>query len=428
VSLPPEVAEAFAYADDVANKRIVACKLVQLACERFLVDVQEAVDGTSPWEFNPQLAANPIILTQLLPNIKGPLAGQPIQLMGWQKFSIVNLFGFVERGTTTRRFRQGVIFVPRGNGKTSGIAPVALYLTFGEGEGGAEGYAAAVTRDQARILFDTAREMVRRSPEFRRKYRVDTNQNAIAQVHTASKFSPISSDAKGLDGLNVQIAVCDEIGSHRTSEVYDVLLTATGKRKHPMLISISTATGNSSGIGKRLWDYGVKVLEGVQDDPRMFVLLYGVDAEDDPWDEATWIKANPGWGITVQPDAVRAIMRQARNNPAQEAAAKTRHLNIWVGADEALFSMRAWRESADTALSMDHFEGRSAYVGVDLASKTDLGAVSLVFPDRDDQGRMSYSLFSVCFTNEAAVLEARNLYRPRFLGHRIEAYAALATD
>ena len=181
-------------------------------------------------------------------------------------------------------------------------------------------------------MFDTAREMVRRSPEFRRKYRVEANQNAIAQVHTASKFSPISSDAKGLDGLNVQIAVCDEIGSHRTSEVYDVLLTATGKRKHPMLISISTATGNSSGIGKRLWDYGVKVLEGVQDDPRMFVLLYGVDAEDDPWDEATWIKANPGWGITVQPDAVRAIMRQARNNPAQEAAAKTRHLNIWVGA------------------------------------------------------------------------------------------------
>jgi phage terminase large subunit-like protein len=276
-----------------------------------------------------------------------------------------------------------------------------------------------VTRDQARILFDTAREMVRRSPEFRRKYRVETNQNAIAQMHTASKFSPISSDAKGLDGLNVQIAVCDEIGSHRTSEVYNALLTATGKRKHPMLISISTATGNSSGIGKRLWDYGVKVLEGVQDDPRMFVLLYGVDAEDDPWDEATWIKANPGWGITVQPDAVRAIMRQARNNPAQEAAAKTQHLNVWVGADEALFSMRAWRESADTSLSMDQFEGRSAYVGVDLASKTDLGAVSLVFPDRDDHGRMSYSLFSICFTNEAAVIEARN---PSYPGWSADGY------
>jgi phage terminase large subunit-like protein len=137
MSLPPEVAEAFEYADNVANGRIAACKYVRLACERFLVDVEEAVDGISPWEFNPELAANPIILTEILTNIKGPLARQPIQLMGWQKFAIVNLFGFVERGTTTRRFRQGVIFVPRGNGKTSGIAPIALYLTFAEGEGGA---------------------------------------------------------------------------------------------------------------------------------------------------------------------------------------------------------------------------------------------------------------------------------------------------
>jgi phage terminase large subunit-like protein len=408
VTVSAEVTEAFQYADDVVGGRIAVCAYVRLACERFLVDVQEAVDGTSPWEFNPELAARPIILTELLPNIKGPLAGQPIRLMGWQKFAIVNLFGFVERGTTTRRFRQGVVFVPRGNGKTSGIAPIALYLTFGEGEGGAEGYAAAVTRDQARILFDTAREMVRRSPEFRRKYRVEATQHAIAQLHTASKFAPISSDAKALDGLNVQIAVCDEIGSHRTSEVYDVLLTATGKRKHPMLISISTATGNNSGIGKRLWDYGVRVLEGAQEDDRMFVLLYTVDAEDDPWDEATWVKANPGWGVTVQPDAVRAIMRQARNNPAQEAAAKTRHLICWVGADEALFSMRAWRDCADTALTIDQFEGQTCYVGVDLASKTDLGAVSVVFVDRDEEGRLSYRVFAICFTNEAAVIEARN--------------------
>jgi phage terminase large subunit-like protein len=85
----------------------------------------------------------------------------------------------------------------------------------------------------------------------------------------------------------------------------------------------------------------------------MFTLIYTIDAGDDPWDEVTWIKANPSWGVTVQPDAIHAIMRQARNNPAQEAAAKTRHLNVWVGADEALFSMRAWRESADTSLSME---------------------------------------------------------------------------
>jgi len=107
-----------------------------------------------------------------------------------------------------------------------------------------------VTRDQARILFDTAREMVRRSDDFRQRFGVQVGANAIFQTRSASRFVPISSDAKALDGLNVQIAVCDEIGSHRTSEVYDVLLTATGKRKHPMLNSayFENRSFSSSGL------------------------------------------------------------------------------------------------------------------------------------------------------------------------------------
>ncbi|WP_431266893.1 terminase large subunit domain-containing protein [Dankookia sp. P2] len=112
----------------------------------------------------------------------------------------------------------------------------------------------------------------------------------------------MSSDAKALDGLNVQVAVCDEIASHKTSEVYDVLLTAMGKRRHPLLLSISTATGNShSGVGRQLWDYAARVLDGTQQDDRLFALIYAADPEDDSWDEATWIKANPSWGQAVQP-------------------------------------------------------------------------------------------------------------------------------
>src|SRR5215207_8407679 len=400
-SAAPGVAEAVGYAEAVVAGAVPAGRLARLACERFLRDKAAADAGIGHWGFEPDLVEAALLFAGQMPNIKGPEAGRPLRLMPWQRFVFANLFGFIERGTATRRFRQAVVYVPRGNGKTTLAAPIGLYLTFVEGEGGAEGYAAAVTRDQARILFDAAQHMVRRSPGFRAAFGVGVGANAIYQDRTASRFAPVSSDAKALDGLNVQVAVCDEVASHKTSEVYDVLLTAMGKRRHPLLLSISTATGNNSGIGRQLWDYGVRVLEGTQEDDRLFALIYAADPEDDAWNEATWIKANPSWGQAVQPDAIRAIMRQARNNPAQEAAAKTRHLNLWVGADEALFSMRAWQESADTSLSMDDFEGRSAYVGVDLASKTDLGAVSLVFPDRDDQGRMSYSLFSICFTNEA---------------------------
>ncbi len=342
----------------------------------------------------------------------GPEAGRLLRLMPWQRLVFANLFGFVERDTTARRFRQAVIYVPRGNGKTSIAAPLALYLSFLDGEGGAEGYAAAVTRDQARILFDTAREMVRRSPEIRRRYGVEALANAVWQERTSSQLRPISSDAKALDGLNVQIAVCDEIASHRTSEVYDVLLTAMGKRRNPLLLAISTATGNNTGVGKQLWDYAVRVLEGTQTDERLFALIYTIDPEDDPWAEASWIKANPSWAQAVQPEAIRAIMRQARNNPAQEAAAKSRHLNVWVSADNALFSIRAWRECARHGLDLAEFAGRECHLAIDLASRVDLAAISVVFPRPLESGALHYTVFARCYVNDAAIMEARHASYP----------------
>lgn len=405
--LPPNVAAGIKYAEAVVAEKIEVCGYVVGACKRFLTDLRR-----KDWEFRPDLAERAMAFAGLMVNIKGPEAGKPLRLMDWQRFIFCNLFGFVEPGTETRRFRQGVVFVPRGNGKTSLSAPIALYLTFMDGEGGAEGYAAAVTRDQARILFEVAQNMVRKSKEFQSRFGVQAGANAVFQLSSASKLVPVSSDAKALDGLNVQVAVCDEIGSHKTSEVYDVLLTAMGKRRHPMLLAISTATGNTSGIGKQLWDYSLRVLDGAQSDDRLFALIYTIDEGDDVWSEQTWIKANPGWGQSVQSDAVRAIMQQARNNPAQESAALTRHLNVWTGADESLFSTRSWRACAKSGLTLDELEGQECHVALDLASKTDLAGMSVVFPSRVEGMKLSYRVHAKCYLNEAAVIEARNASYP----------------
>src|SRR5215207_10749027 len=149
----PGVAEAVAYAEAVVAGTVPAGRLARLACGRFLRDRTAADAGAGPWGFEPDMVEAALLFARQMPNIKGPEAGRPLRLLPWQKLVFANLFGFTERGTATRRFRQGVVFVPRGNGKTTLAAPIALYLTFIEGEGGAEGYAAAVTRDQARILF-----------------------------------------------------------------------------------------------------------------------------------------------------------------------------------------------------------------------------------------------------------------------------------
>jgi phage terminase large subunit-like protein len=410
--MPTGVAAAISYATGVQDGSIPACRLVGLACGRFLAELAAANAGEGLWEFRPDLAEAPMAFAGGMVNIKGPEAGKPLRLMPWQQLVFANLFGFVEPGTDTRRFRQGVVFVPRGNGKTTVAAPMALYMTFCDEEGGAEGFAAAVTADQARILFDVAQHMAKRSSWFRRDYGGEVGANAIFQTSTASKFIPISSDAKALDGLNVAIAVCDEIASHKTPEVYNTLLTACGKRRHPMLLSISTCTGNTTGVGKQLWDYSVRVLDGVQQDDRLFALIYTIDEGDDPWNETTWLKANPSWGQAVQPDAVRAIMRQARNNPAQEAVAMTRHLNVWAGADEALFSIRSWRECARAGLSLADLDGAECHVALDLATRVDLASLGLVFPTRGDDQLLRYRAFNRAYLNSAAVMEARNASYP----------------
>lgn len=386
------------------------CRMVRIAAQRFVADVDACLRGDGAWSWQPELAEGAMVFAANLPNIKGPEAGKPLRLMDWQRFIYANLFGFTERvRPRVRRFRQGTVWVPRGNGKTTVAAPIALALTFIEGEGGAEGYAAAVTRDQARILFDVALQMTKRAPRFQSHAGVGVSANAIYQERTASRFVPISSDAKALDGLNVQIAVCDEIGSHKTSEVYDVLLTAMSKRLQPLLLSISTATGNNGGIGKQVWDYGTRVLDGIDDDDRLFAMIYAPDEKDDIWDEGVWRKVNPGWGQTVQPEAFRSTAKQARNNAAQENAFKTRHLNIWVGADEALFSTRAWLECRDPALSLEQFAGHECHLGLDLASRTDLAAIGIVFPlPGGDDGKPHYAVFAQSFINDAAVSEQRN--------------------
>ncbi len=405
------VSMALDYARRVSDGEQPACRYVRIVCETFLQDYARAVASEGPWEFNVTLAHDAMAFAAALPNIKGPHAGKPIELMPWQALLFAAVFGFVERGTDTRRYRQAVVFVPKGNGKTTVAAPLSIYLTFADGEGGAEGYAAATTRDQARILFEAAQNMLRQAPMVARELGVLFAANAISAAKTASRFMPISSDAKTLDGLNVQVAVCDEIAAHKTAEVYDALRTAMGKRRHPLLLSIGTATGNTSGIGKQLWDYSVRVLEGVRLDDRLFALLYTIDEDDDPWAEATWIKANPGWGVSVVQDAIRGIMRQARNNPAQEAAVRTRHLNMWLGADEALFSMRAWHACVDRDLDLSQMDGHECHIALDLASKTDLAALAIVFPQEvvaGDDRMLHYAMFARCYLNEAAALEARN--------------------
>ena len=381
-------ATAKQYAQSVVTGAIPACHWVQLACQRQLNDLARFKGRDSPYRFNPKLsdrngrgfrpADNLCAFIERLPHVKGPLAGEPISLEPWQVFILTTVFGWVTPDGK-RRFRRSYIEVPRGNAKSTLSSAVALYMLAADHEGGAEVYSLATTRDQARIVFGDAQTMARRSPGFRTRFSVNVGAHNMHVLASGSKFEALSAEGSTLDGLNIHFGCVDELHAHKTRTVYDVVETGTGKRDNSLLWVITTAGSNRAGICYEVRTFVSKLLDGVFEDDTQFGIIYGLDDGDDWTSENALIKANPNWGISVRPEILGPLQAKAMQLPSAVNNFKTKHLNEWVNADTAWMDMRAWDACADTSLDIDNFIGQPCWIGLDLASKTDIAALILIF-------------------------------------------------
>ena len=382
------IAIAKQYAQSVVSGAIPACRWVQLACQRQLNDLARFKGKDSPYRFNPKLsdrngrgfhpADNLCAFIERLPHVKGPLAGEPISLEPWQVFILTTVFGWVTPDGK-RRFRRSYIEVPRGNAKSTLSSAVALYMLAADHEGGAEVYSLATTRDQARIVFGDAQTMARRSPGFRTRFSVNVGAHNMHVLASGSKFEALSAEGSTLDGLNIHFGCVDELHAHKTRTVYDVVETGTGKRDNSLLWVITTAGSNRAGICYEVRTFVSKLLDGVFEDDTQFGIIYGLDDGDDWTNENALIKANPNWGISVRPEILGPLQAKAMQLPSAVNNFKTKHLNEWVNADTAWMDMRAWDACADTSLDIDNFIGQPCWIGLDLASKTDIAALILIF-------------------------------------------------
>jgi len=382
------IAIAKQYAQSVVTGSIPACRWVQLACQRQLNDLARFKGKDSPYRFNPKLsdrngrgfhpADNLCAFIERLPHVKGPLAGEPISLEPWQVFILTTVFGWVTPDGK-RRFRRSYIEVPRGNAKSTLSSAVALYMLAADHEGGAEVYSLATTRDQARIVFGDAQTMARRSPGFRTRFSVNVGAHNMHVLASGSKFEALSAEGSTLDGLNIHFGCVDELHAHKTRTVYDVVETGTGKRDNSLLWVITTAGSNRAGICYEVRTFVSKLLDGVFEDDTQFGIIYGLDDGDDWTSENALIKANPNWGISVRPEILGPLQAKAMQLPSAVNNFKTKHLNEWVNADTAWMDMRAWDACADTSLDIDNFIGQPCWIGLDLASKTDIAALILIF-------------------------------------------------
>jgi phage terminase large subunit-like protein len=391
-----------AYAQAVLRGRVPAGRYHRLACERHVRD--RAREGTRrfPYRFVPGEADRFFRFAGKLKHYKGEWAGQPIELQPHQKFRLGSLFGWLHRKTGLRRFRTSYNEVPRKDGKSTEASIVALYVTFFDGEEGSEGYCIATKRAQARIVWDNAKELVVRSGLRSRIVPLAAN---LHRASTASKLEPLGADKDSTDGLNPNVVIVDEFHAHKTRGLIDVMETATGARLQPVSFQITTAgTDPFSPCGVQ-HDYACKILEQVLVDETFFAFIAHADEGDDPFDEQTWRKANPNYGVSVRPDDMRALAAKARHMPAAAAAFKQKRLNLWVHAETPWLSLEGWRQG-QSRWSIEELRGARCWLGIDLSSKIDLTAVVAAFPP--EETRRAWRLVVWGLTPEETI-EARAL-------------------
>jgi phage terminase large subunit-like protein len=388
-------------------------KWVALACERQLKDLQRK---RFKYRFDEARAAHVCKFIELLQHTKGEWAGRLIVLEPWQIFILTTVFGWVD-ASGYRRYKVTYKEIPRKNAKSTISSGVGLYMLSADGEGGAEVYSAATTKDQAKIVWQDAQGMAKKSKGLQGRFGVQTSAHSI-YTDDGSLFKALARDQGGnLDGLNVHCGIIDELHAHKTREIVDVIETATGARRQPLLWQITTAGFQLHWICYEVRTYTTKVLEGQITDHQHFGIIYTIDADDDWAHPSSWQKANPNWGISVGVEDITRKGNKAVKVAAARGNFKTKHLNVWVNANEAWMDMEKWDAAADPSLCLADFTGEECVGAVDLATKVDVAALVLLFKREE-----IYYLFPFFWLPEAAAEGEENAH---YAGWAAEGYISL---
>lgn len=337
--------------------------------------------------WDPVAASRPVeFIQRFWRHHKGEWAGQPLVLEPWQQFCDHVTYGW-RRPDGSRRFRISYREVPRKNGKTEQAAGEGVYLEVADGEAGAEVYSTATKEDQAKLVWEAAKEAVKKSPDLLRF--VTPRQKALVCARTGSTFKPLGADSETLDGLNPHGHVCDEMHAHKKRGVWDVMISGMGARRQPLTIVITTAgVYNPESIGWELHIHAQQVLDGVLEDDTFFAIIFAADDGDDPFDEDTWKKANPNYGVSVKPSFLAEQAQTAKLSPSALNTFLRLHLNVWTQQVTKWITKEDWDACEHSSLrgvlddaALSRFKGRMAYLGTDLSAKIDIAALAIILPD-----------------------------------------------
>jgi phage terminase large subunit-like protein len=337
--------------------------------------------------FDPAAVDRVLAAFEMCRHTKGVWAGRPLRPDPWQvAYILAPVYGWVRRnsaGMWVRIARTEYVELPRKNGKTTLAGGQALYLTGGDGEPGAEVYAAAAGKDQAGFCFEPIKALAEGAPGLKQHFRTVTGK--VIHRRTLSYFRVVSSIGDLMHGANVHGAIVDELHIHKTRDLVDAIETGVGARAQPLVIIITTADDSRQGTIYAEKRHLVEQLaRRTITDPSVYGVIWAaddIDAQGErPFAEDTWKRANPGYGISPTREFMAAEATKARQSPANLARFLRLHLGVRTKQATKYLDLAAWDRNAGL-VDEQALAGRRCFGGLDLAATADLCALAWLFPD-----------------------------------------------
>lgn len=350
----------------------------------------DSIENPGRYIFDQEKANKPIeFIERFCKHSKGEWAGKPVALELFQKAYISALFGFVDKDTGLRQYRETMFYVARKNGKTTMLSGIAAYMMIADSEGGAEVFSTATKKDQARLLFDETHNMIKQSPDLSKHVR--KRKSDLYFPLTMSRFQPLGKNSDTLDGLNAHCVIMDELHGIKDRNLYEVMKQSQSSRRQPLLIMITTAGTVRECIFDDIYSYACNVVDGSFQDDTFLPILYELDYRGEWTDFTKWEKANPGLGVIKKVDDLAQKVERAQKNPKDISGVLTKDFNIrdtvssaWLTFDDI---------NNEETFEISQFKNCYAIGGADLSITTDLTCATLLMLDKDTHKRYVHQMY-----------------------------------
>lgn len=367
------------YLEQIKNGRAVVGRRIKEQYQKLSNDIH---NPTVCCVFDQERAERPIrFIETFCKHSKGEWAGQPVKLELFQKAFISALFGFVDKTTGVRRYRETMFYVARKNGKSTLLSGLALYMLIADNEPGAEVYSVASKKDQAKIIFDETLNMVKQSKDLSEVLK--KRKSDLYFSLTFSKMQPLGKNSDTLDGLNSHLVIMDELHSIKDRNLYEVMKQSQSARRQPLMIMITTAGTVRECIFDDTYKYACDVADGIIQDKTFLPILYELDKKDEWLNPMAWEKANPGLNRIKKLDDLIAKVERAKNSPRDLTGILVKDFNVISTVGSAWLTFEDINNQE--RFNIEDFRGCYAIGGADLSITTDLTCATILLMDKNQK-------------------------------------------